>query len=410
MISNFKQNLILSYLFLSILVINIWSYYSAYYYDTNSFKYNYVFLLLLIPTFLFSFKRFFNFLISSRYKKILLLFVVFLSLDVLINYPVNKYKVDTYIFFWVIIVFSYIFKYIERRRFTRFLYYIVFVWLIFSCIEFYIIENYPLTHLNTWEGIGVQNIFGKENEYHGFGIHGLGITSQVNTSALVLFLFLSIHYIIKKRNIVVITFNLVAILITIYLLQFSSSLTGVISFLIAIYFYVISTKTNVKIKYTYSFLFLFAFIFSSLIFILGNFFGFAARTGNEEAYYYDLFLWPIQYLTDNFIIVLSGFQNYIPANITPLENRYFNLLLSVGIIFFYYSIYILYRFHSIIYANINFLLNGALIMFIYTYLIFSYFHISYIPHTNGIILFSLFFIYCASSFQKNKNDAKNYRR
>ena len=56
------------------------------------------------------------------------------------------------------------------------------------------LNNYPLLHLNTWEGIGIQTIFPQGYQYHGFGIHGLGITSQVNTSALIILVIFSIYY------------------------------------------------------------------------------------------------------------------------------------------------------------------------------------------------------------------------
>ena len=180
------------------------------------------------------------------------------------------------------------------------------------------------------------------------------------------------------------------------MLQFSSSLTGLISIAVGIYFYLIARNTKLSIGYAYIYLFIAGTIFSALIFVIGNYLGFSAKTGTEEAYYYDLFQWPLEYLVSNFIIVISGFQNYIPAEITPLENRYFNLLLSLGIIFFTYSIYLLYKFHRKIFLEANNSIENRLKLFIYTYLIFSYFHISYIPHTNGIILFALLFVFCVT--------------
>ena len=65
MISNFKQRLILSYLFVLFLIISIWSYNNAFFSDINSLQYNYALLLLLIPTFLFSFNGFVNYIIHS---------------------------------------------------------------------------------------------------------------------------------------------------------------------------------------------------------------------------------------------------------------------------------------------------------------------------------------------------------
>lgn len=404
--SALRQKLILFYLFLAILFINYWSYSSVYFSEPNSLKYNYVFLALLIPLFLFDISKFIIYTFKNKYSKILAVFFIFFVIDLLLNYPLNKYKIDTFILLIIILIFSFVFRNITHKIFTNFIYINLLVWMIFSFIELYIINNYPLLHLNTWEGIGIQNIFSMNSQYHGFGIHGLGITSQVNTSALIILIVFCFYYIIKKSNIFFKFFNILIIFFSFYLLQFSSSLTGVLSLLIAIYFYLICTKTIFSIRYSYFYLFAVAFIFSSVIFIIGNVIGFSARTGNEEAYYYDLIQWPIEYYLNNFISVSIGFQNYIPADITPLENRYFNLLLSVGLFFFIFvlsSFYSLHKSFFLMLKNFNkskYSSFYALILIIFTYLIFSYFHISYLPHTNGLIFFALSFVFCSSAVFK----------
>ena len=107
--------------------------------------------------------------------------------------------------------FSYLFKSIHYKRFTKFLYFILLVWLSFSIFELYIINQYPILHLNTFEGIGVQNIFSMQDYYHGFGVHGLGITSQVNTSALILFIFFSVYYFLQRKSIIIKFFHLISL-------------------------------------------------------------------------------------------------------------------------------------------------------------------------------------------------------
>ena len=401
--SVFRQKLILFYLFLSILFINYWSYSSAYFSDPNSLKYNYVFLALLVPLFLFDISKFILFIFKNQYARILSVFFVFFVTDLLLNYPLNKYKIDTVILLIIILIFSFLFKNINHKVLTNFIYINLLVWMIFSFVELYIINNYPLLHLNTWEGIGIQTIFPQGYQYHGFGIHGLGITSQVNTSALIILVVFSIYYIRIKTNIFFKVFNFTVIFFCVYLLQFSSSLTGVLSLLIAIYFYLLCTKTIFSIRYSYFSLFTIAFIFSSAIFIIGNLIGFSARTGNEEAYYYDLIQWPIEYYINNFITISLGFQNYIPADITPLENRYFNLLLSVGLFFTVFVLSSFYSLHKSFFLMLKYFKNSkhstfyGLILIIFTYLIFSYFHISYLPHTNGLIFFALIFVFCSST-------------
>ena len=138
--SVFRQKLILFYLFLSILFINYWSYSSAYFSDPNSLKYNYVFLALLVPLFLFDISKFILFIFKNQYARILSVFFVFFVTDLLLNYPLNKYKIDTVILLIIILIFSFLFKNINHKALTNFIYINLLVWMIFSFVELYIIN------------------------------------------------------------------------------------------------------------------------------------------------------------------------------------------------------------------------------------------------------------------------------
>ena len=104
-LSNKLQNYLLIYLFLGIVFINVWSYLSIYLFSPNSLKFSFVYFLLGLPIIFANPNKFVNYINRSKYNQILLAFILFILLDVLINYPLNKYKIDTYTLVYLVVFF-----------------------------------------------------------------------------------------------------------------------------------------------------------------------------------------------------------------------------------------------------------------------------------------------------------------
>lgn len=396
-----NQNLVFIYLLFSIFIINIWSYFSVYLLTSNSLKYSFTFFLFTLPVLFINPNKFINFIYKSNYRLIFILFLSFFIIDISINSPINKYKFDTYTLIYLIIFFKYIFEIFDNKKIIKFIYLSLLLWLIISLIEYYILENISTLHQLAFQGIGIQNIIFGPESYHGKGIHGLGITTQTNISAIILLIFFSIYYFVKQKNNYIKFILLLIIITSILISPYTLSLTSVLSLVLSIFFVLVRKRLNFSLSVVYFFLLIFVSFSFAIVFEIGSFFGFSARSGNESSYYYDLFKWPIEYFLDNAFLLSSGFLNEISPNTTPLENRYFNLLLSLGFFFFLICIKILYDYHSKIFSSKSTLLNN-LKLFVFTYLIISYFHISYLPHTNTIILTALMFSF---SIHYSKNNS-----
>jgi len=404
-LSNKLQNYLLIYLFLGIVFINVWSYLSIYLFSPNSLKFSFVYLLLGLPIIFVNPNKFVNYIYCSKYNRISLAFILFILLDVLINYPLNKYKIDTYTLVYLVVFFNYIFDQLDQNKVINFIYYTLIIWLVVSVLEYIILQKYTIIHQLAFDGIGIQNIVFSGASYHGKGIHGLGLTSQVNISALIFVIIFSYNFINKNNNFFKNLIFLILFITSILILPFSLSLTAVVAVLIALFFIIMKKYSRFGISMIYSFLLLFSIFSFSTIFVVGSLIGVTASTGNESSYMYDLFLWPLEFFFNNFIYVFSGFLNDIPSLSTPLENRYFNVLLCVGVFFSLYLFFTLFQYHKKLFSNIKTSRLNDLKFFIFTFLIVSYFHISYLPHTNSLILISMLFTFSINI----DSETKSYR-
>ena len=145
-LSNKLQNYLLIYLFLGIVFINLWSYLSIYLFDPNSLKFSFVYLLLGLPIIFVNPNKFVNYIYRSKYNWILLAFILFILLDVLINYPLNKYKIDTYTLVYLVVFFNYIFDQLDQNKVINFIYYTLIIWLVVSVLEYILLQKYTIIH------------------------------------------------------------------------------------------------------------------------------------------------------------------------------------------------------------------------------------------------------------------------
>ena len=394
-----KEKLIIYYLFFCIIFIGLYSYTSIYFGISNSLKFNTYFILMLLPIVFYDLNKFLSFLLYEKTKPILILFIAFFLIDLSINFPINKYKFDTYSFIFIFIILRYIFQDINVNTYFKFAYFILIFWLVISIIELIIIIYFPILHSITYQSIGIQTVI-KDYLPSSQGIHGLGLTSQANIGALISLFLINIYLIISLKSIFYKFLVLTILIINVIIIPFSLSLTAILSVFISILFVISKYIFRFSLNINYLIIAFFSITSFSLIFILGEFFSFSAQEDTSSYYIYELFGWPIKYLEKNFIPIILGFDNNVNPTEVPLENRYFNLILSLGLIFTLFIFYYLYVFHLNLYENL-FENNNVLKFLIFTTLCVSYFHISYLPHTNSIIILALMLNYSTSNLIKN---------
>ena len=172
---------------------------SIYFGIPNSLKFNAYFIIMLFPIVFYDLNKFLNFLLYDKTKPILILFVAFFLIDLSINFPINKYKYDTYSFIFIFIILRYVFLDVNENKYFKFAYFISIFWLIISITELIILIYFPFLHSFTYQGIGIQTVL-KDYLPSNQGIHGLGLTSQSNVGALISLFFINIYLINSLKS------------------------------------------------------------------------------------------------------------------------------------------------------------------------------------------------------------------
>ncbi len=395
-----------TYLYLICLVsfYLIWPYYNVFGGLHNSLKYNFQFILLLIPiVFLFPIK-FLNYLISSKYSFLILFLFIFLMFDIFFNFPLNKYKIDTYCLFVSILFFLFFFNQLSQRLINLFVLFVLLIWLVISILEFYLRLRAPELFDIVWNELTLQSGL-SSSELEVKKIHGLGISTQANITAIFSLLFFSIYYLVKVSLRYKI-FYFLLLTSCIGILSFSISLTAIASCAFSILLYYTRKRWSFNL-YSSLILVFFLLLFSfPFLFLIGDLFKFSANSETKSDYIFEFFEWPLEFFLANPLLVSLGFCNDISN--APLENRYFNLILTHGLLVFSIIIIVFSRLYSTLFLKSSMGDEDALRFIIFSYLVTSYFHISYLPHITSIILFSVLFVYSVSK-STSSDSFKLYR-
>ena len=322
----------------------------------------------------------------------------FFILDLIINSPINKYKFDTYSLFIIILIFSFFFKLLNQKERNLIVFYFLFFWFIISIIEFYLRWQYPVLFEDVWRGLTLQSGV-RESDMEVKKIHGLGISTQANVTAIFSLIFFLIYYLRNSRKLVRTFLLVLLLLIVLGLLPLMISLTSILGFLLTIFIYYIKKVTRVSGNIVITIIFFIFLFFWPILFNLGEIFNFQANKESQNYYLYEFIIWPSEFLIDNLALILSGMLNDI--SIAPLENKYFDLLLTNGLFIFLLLIISLYKFY--IHLLRKSLIGGVNILrfFIFSNLVISYFHISFLPHITTTILYSILFVYCVVPLDTN---------
>jgi hypothetical protein len=313
-------------------------------------------------------------------------------IDLFINYPINKYKFDTYCLLVIILYFSFLTKLFNSRQINWFITYTLFVWLLISIIEFYLRWKYPILFAEVWRGLTLQSAI-KETDFEVKQIYGLGISTQSNVTAIIS-LFFIIFFNFKNSGIIYSTLKYFLLVSCLGLILFMLSLTAVLGVIFSITIYLLRRKISSNINILFISILLLLLFFSPLIFSLGDIIGFSANKTTKDGYIYEFLTWPLNYFSSNPLLIFVGLHNDISN--APLENKYFNLLLTNGFLISSFFIIILFRFYKYLLIKSS---NGGIYLLrflLFSNLVISYFHISYLPHTSTLILFATIFVYTIS--------------
>ncbi len=392
-----KQNLAIGYFLGLVTFFFIWPYYSVFLGLHNSLKFNTFFIILLIPIILIYPLRFIRYLYFGKFSFLILIILLFFILDLFINSPINKYKFDTYSLFVIILVFSFFFKLLNQKHRNLIVLYCLFFWFITSILEFYLRWQYPILFEEVWRGLTLQSGV-QESDFEVKKIHGLGISTQANVTAIFSFMFFIFYFLQNSYRYFSNLLLIFLLLVVLGLLPLMLSLTSILGLLLTIFIYYL--KKSTRLSGNLIILLIFSiFIFSwPVLFSLGEFFNFSANKESQSDYLYEFIVWPSEFLFDNLPMILSGMLNDIST--APLENKYFDLLLTNGLLIFLLLIIILYKMYINLLNNIVKGKINTLKFFLFSNLIISYFHISFLPHITTLILFSILFVYAVMPLNK----------
>jgi hypothetical protein len=224
-------------------------------------------------------------------------------------------------------------------------------------------------------------------------IHGLGISTQANITAIFSLMFFSIYYLSKVSLRYKIFFYLL-LTACVGILAFSISLTAIASCAFSIFLYLIRKVWSFNLYSSFLLGLFLIFVSFQFLFLIGDSFNFSANSETKSEYIFEFFEWPLEFFLANPLLVSLGLYNDISN--APLENRYFNLILTHGLLFFFIIIMVFLRLYSKLFLKSSMGNEDALRFLIFSYLAISYFHISYLPHITSIILFSVLFVYSVS--------------
>jgi hypothetical protein len=370
----------------------VWPYYAIFTGIHNSLKYNSLFILFLIPISLLYPFKFIAYLYKGKYSYLLLLIIPFFIIDLFINYPINKYKFDTYCLLVIILYFSFLIKLFNRQKVNWFITYILFVWLLISIIEFYLRWKYPILFEEVWRGLTLQSAI-KGDTFEVKQIYGLGISTQSNVTAIISLIFILIFN-FQKSGLLNKTFKYFLIFFCLSLMLFMLSLTAILGVIFSYIIYTLREKIGANIHILFIFICISLIFLYPLIFSLGDIIGFSANKTTQNDYFYEFFTWPAIFFLDNPLLITLGLYNDISN--APLENKYFNLLLTNGFLISCIFFIILFRFYNHLLVESKHGGVYALRFILFSNLVISYFHISYLPHVSTLILFASIFVYAIS--------------
>jgi len=370
----------------------LWPYYNVFGGLHNSLKYNFQFILFLIPIVVLFPGKFLNYLINSKYSFLILFLFIFLMFDLFFNFPLNKYKIDTYCLFVSILFFLFVFNQLSQRFVNLFVFFVLLIWLLISILEFYLRLSAPELFDIVWNELTLQSGL-SSTELEVKKIHGLGISTQANITSIFSLIFFSVYYLSKVsfRYQIFFYFLLTA---CIGILSFSLSLTAIASCAFSILLYYIRKRWSLDLFSSFVLGILLLIVSFPFLFLIGDSFKFSANSDTKSEYLFEFFEWPLEFFMANPLLVSLGLYNDISN--APLENRYFNLILTQGLLFFLIFMLVLLRVYSKLFMKSSIGNEDALRFIIFSYLIISYFHISYLPHITTIILFSVLFAYSVS--------------
>lgn len=261
---------------------------------------------------------------------------VLLIVDVVVNAPLNLYKTKVYVLLCAMYILCFLFTKLREHQKARLVGYLLMTWLAVSVVELYLRFNQPLLFNEfPWYGMTLQSAL-RPLVISGYlapvasKVYGLGIGSQANVVALLgLLLFWPLSGASCMPKIIRIRIVQILVVCTaVAILPFALSLTSIIALMCAISVGILRRAARLTTSATFVLAAVVAGVLGFFAFRIGDLFGFSAATENREAYLYEFIYWPLAYLDDHLIRVLLGLHNDISA--APLENRYFNFLLTLG--------------------------------------------------------------------------------
>ena len=360
--------------------------------------------LVLLSSLVLLYRRDFLRFVRSRGNPLLglaaavsLLFLIDLSL----NAPLNLYKTKMYVLVCAMYVLSFLFTKLRADRKTRFVGYLLLTWLAVSVVELYLRWTTPaLFGVFPWNGMPLQSatrplVTGGYISVVESKAYGLGIGSQANVIALMSLLvalirggFAGMPALFRMRKVRVLIFLVASVT-----LPFTLSLSGVIAFVLALTVVALKRAARFTVAATFCLTSIAGGAVGLFAFNIGSAFGFSANTATRDAYLRELVFWPLEFFRDNATLISLGLHNDIAA--APLENRYFNVVLALGVPLSLYIALSLFRLFRALLKRSGEQRIGTLKLTLFVLLCVSYFHISFASHVPGLILFASLFVFVA---------------
>ena len=271
-----KTKLTITYFLILVTFFLIWPYYSVFLGIHNSLKFNMFFIISLTPIVLMYPLKFIIYLYKGKFSFLIFLILPLFILDLIINSPINKYKFDTYSLFIIILIFSFFFKLLNQKQRNIIVIYFLICWLIVSILEFYLRWQYPVLFEDVWRGLTLQSGV-RESDFEVKKIHGLGISTQANVTAIFSLIFVVFYYLRNSYKWSSSFLLLLFLLIVVGLLPFMVSLTSILGFIITISIYYIKNLTRISGNIVIALIFLSILFLWPILFTLGEFFKFNAN-------------------------------------------------------------------------------------------------------------------------------------
>jgi hypothetical protein len=387
----FTKWLQLTYVGISVLYVQVLSYSGVYIGIHNSLKYSLYLILLTLPIFIWNIVRLKRIAIKLNLELIILCLGFFqLIIDLMIFTEINKYKFDTYCLIYFILFFRSFAKSVGIDKLKVLIYFNLATWLAINMVEYYLRQTQPELFTLVWSELTLQTSL-NESDLEVKKIHGFGISTQANIVAVLSLIVLIIFDFFEKRHWLLKMFMLIVLLLCFYFVPYSLSLTAIAALLISVLILLTKLFTNLNSKFLLNSLMVLLLLGFPLFFLIGDYLNFSANSSTKSDYTYEFIEWPVKYTLENFISVLSGFNNNIVD--APLENRYFNIILTNGLLFFVLLLYFLSKEYMRLLDKAKFSLGDKTKFLVFSIIVISYMHISFIPIISSLILLTQLFCY-----------------